>query len=69
MNGSSKGTSGVVNLGTVVTDVFLDGTSVVSSGTAELTSATLTASDDGNGNVTIGLTGIGSLSTASGVSF
>lgn len=69
MNGSSKGTSGVVNLGTVVTDVFLDGTSVVSSGTAELTSATLTASDDGNGNVTLGLTGIGALSTASGVSF
>lgn len=69
MNGSSKGTSGVVNLGTVVTDVFLDGTSVVSSGTAELTSATLTASDDGNGNVTLGLTGIGTLSTASGVSF
>lgn len=69
MNGSSKGISGVVNLGTVVTDVFLDGTSVVSSGTAELTSATLTASDDGNGNVTLGLTGIGALSTASGVSF
>lgn len=69
MNGSSKGISGVVNLGTVVTNVFLDGTSVVSSGTAELTSATLTASDDGNGNVTLGLTGIGALSTASGVSF
>ena len=69
MNGSSKGTSGVVNLGTVVTDVFLDGTSVVSSGIAELTSATLTASDDGNGNVTLGLIGIGTLSTASGVSF
>jgi len=69
MNGSSKGTSGVINLGTIVTDVTLDGTSVVSSGVAALTSATLTASDDGNGNVTLGLIGIGTLSTASGVSF
>lgn len=62
-------TSHLTNDSGFITDVTLDGTSVVSSGIATLTSATLTASDDGNGNVMLGLIGIGTLSTASGVSF
>lgn len=63
-------TSDLTNDSGYITDVTLDGISFVKSGgIAELTSATLTASDDGNGNVTLGLTGIGALSTASGVSF
>ena len=69
VNNTSLLGSGNIAISSGVTDVTLDGTSVVSGSTAILTSATLTASDDGNGNVTIGLTGIGALSTASGVSF
>ena len=69
INNESLLGSGNIEISSGVTDVTLDGTSVVSGSIAELTSATLTASDDGNGNVTLGLTGIGALSTASGVSF
>lgn len=69
VNGTSLLGNGNITISSGVTDVTLDGTSVVSGTTAVLTSATLTASDDGNGNVTLGLTGIGALSTASGVSF
>ena len=61
--------NGYISAAGGITDVTLDGISVVSGSTAVLISATLIASDDGNGNVTLGLTGIGSLSTASGESF
>ena len=50
----------------IVTDVTLDGTSVVSSGVAQLTSTAVSATDDGNGNVTLVVSGV---SAASGGSF
>ena len=49
-----------------VSDVTLDGTSVVSSGIAALTSTAVSATDDGNGNVTLVISGV---SAASGGSF
>lgn len=40
MNGSSKGTSGVVNLGTVPTDVKINGTSILSNNVANIVTNT-----------------------------
>lgn len=51
---------------TLINDVTLDGTSVVSSGIAALTSTAVSATDDGNGNVTLVVSGV---SAASGGSF